>query len=96
MSIPNSETLEQYYKVKQRFKYYFKRFPAWGSLHVVAEGNYRKRNVGYCLGWAESKQDWDGASLARELMQMTPKQMEDLIELVEFEDRNPGESIGIK
>ncbi len=57
----------------ERFAAYRHREPMWGSLHVVLEDD-NLESVDFCITWAESHGDSEGANLARILARMSKSQ----------------------
>ena len=46
-----------------------------GNLHIILEdGNVKDSDVEYCIKVCMEKRDWDGLSLAAQLMTITPLQ----------------------
>lgn len=61
--------------LRSLFRAYLRRYPAWGSLHVVLEdGNVKDSHVEFCLQQALEKGDEEGAALARILLECSQTQ----------------------
>ena len=59
----------------KRFAEYYKKNPAWGSLHIVVEdGNVKDKDVNFCYKWALKNNDVDGMALAKVLLEMSKTQ----------------------
>lgn len=52
-----------------------------GSLHIVlSDGNIKPGHIKYCLGYAELSNDHVGAALAKCLLELTDKQVQEVYE----------------
>lgn len=62
-------------EVLDKFVAYYRRHPAWGSLHVVlGDGNIDDGSVEFCRTWAAEHDDQDGVELCDLLMRMSKTQ----------------------
>lgn len=62
-------------EIYDRFAAYYAEHPSWGSLHVVLDDiNLADDDVEFCIRYAESCGDAEGAALARILLSLTRTQ----------------------